>query len=107
MTETQNNVMTHLTITSSEEIRDMFEQDIATIARQACDLRHPTVILSATDLTYERLFEAYFTERLCEDDHAELMEHLHHNFGEENIHFIKVDQVENCHVYKVKLHVAK
>lgn len=92
---------------SNGSIKAMFEQDIATTVRQACDLRHPNVILSVTDLKDERLFEAYFTERLCKDDHAELTEHLHYNFGEENIHFIKVDQVENCHVYKVKLHVAK
>ena len=102
-----NNTMDFLRNESSDSIKAMLEQDIATTARQACDLRHPNVIMSATDLTDERLFEAYFTERLCEDDHAELMEHLHHNFGEENIHFVKVEKVENCHVYKVELHVAK
>lgn len=99
--------MTFLRNESNDSIKGMLEQDIATTARQACDLRHPNVISSVTELPNERLFEAYFTERLCEDDHAELMEHLHHNFGEENIHYIAVEQVENCHVYKVVLHVAK
>ena len=107
MTETNNNVMTHLKNTSSEEIRDMFEQDIATTARQACDLRHPNVILSVTDLNNERLFEAYFSEQLSEDDHQELTAQLRHNFGKENIHFTKSEQVKNCHVYKVILHVSK
>ena len=107
MTETKNNVMTHLTNTSSEEIRNMFEQDIATTARQACDLRHPNVIQSVTDLKSERLFEAYFSEQLSEDDHQELTAQLRHNFGEENIHLTQSGQVENCHVYKVILRVAK
>ena len=92
---------------SNDNIKSMLEQDIATTARQACDLRHPNIILSATDMVDERMFEAYFTERLSEDDHAELVEHLHHNFGEENIMFIEAGLVKNCHVYKVTLHVAK
>lgn len=92
---------------SNDNIKSMLEQDIATTARQACDLRHPNIIIQSTDLVDERMFEAYFTERLSEDDHAELVSQLQHNFGEENIFFLDVGLVKNCHVYKVTLHVAK
>lgn len=92
---------------SNDNIKLMLEQDIATTARQACDLRHPNIILSATDMVDERMFEAYFTERLSEDDHAELVSQLQYNFGEDNIMFIEAGLVKNCHVYKVTLHVAK
>ena len=92
---------------SNDSLKSMLEQDIATTARQACDLRHPNVILSVTDMVDERLVEGYFTERLSAVDHGVLVAHLHHNFGKENVMFIEAGLVKNCHVYKVKLHVAK
>lgn len=104
MTETQNNVMTHLTNTSSEEIRDMFEQDIATIARQACDLRHPTVTVQFTDLPSERQFYAVFGERLCNDDHAELISQMRDTWGNGSVWCKRID---TDGVYSVLLRVAK
>lgn len=101
------NQQTNMQNFTNDEIKGMLEQDIATTCRQACDLRHPNVILSATDFDDERLFEAYFTERLSEDDHTELLEQLRHNFGEENIFFIEAGLVKNCHVYKVSYRVPK
>jgi hypothetical protein len=104
MTETNNNAMTHLTNTSSEEIRDMFEQDIATIARQACDLRHPAVTVQLADLPSERQFYAVFGERLCDDDHKELISQMRHTWGDGSVWCKRIDTDT---VYSVLLRVEK
>jgi|DEB0MinimDraft_4_1074332.scaffolds.fasta_scaffold04716_3 hypothetical protein len=108
------NTTNFLSVFSNEDIKEMFEEDIATTARQACDLRHPNVLMQVTDKPNERQFEAFFCERLSKDDREELTAQLQHNFGEENIlvvaaekHFIPVAQLNTTHVFKVVLHVAK
>jgi len=100
----KHTTMSHLTNTPSEEIRDMFEQDIATIARQACDLRHPSVTVQCTDLRSERQFYAVFGERLCDDDHNELISQMRDTWGDGSVWCKRIDTDT---VYSVLLRVEK
>lgn len=60
----------------NEEIKLMFEQDIATICRQAIDLRHPIFRSTNFETQSKRCFMAAFTEKLSDSEHTELKEQL-------------------------------
>jgi hypothetical protein len=77
--------MINFTTTTDQEVRDLFEQDLATICRQACDLRHPLVAFKTSKIDNTRQFTAVFEERLNSEDFDVLNEELRAIWGADNV----------------------
>lgn len=75
---------------TAETVRDMFIQDIATIARQACDLRHPVVTVQIAEVDKRREFYATFGERLNSNDHKELLQQMQETWGDSSVSFKRI-----------------
>lgn len=77
--------MIDFTTTTDQEVRNLFEQDLATICRQACDLRHPLVAFKTSKTDKARQFFAVFEERLSAEDYEVLNEELRAIWGADNV----------------------